>query len=260
MPRIGFGVWQIPKNSTASCVAHALDAGYRHIDTAAVYRNEAEVGEGLRASRVARGEIFVTTKVSNDDHGFDRTLAAFEKSIGRIGLDYLDLYLIHWPCPARGLQVETWRALVRLQAEGRVRSIGVSNFEPQHIRDIIDATGIVPAVNQIELHPRFQQRRLRATNEKLGIVTESWSPLGQGALLDDKTVRSQAEKYRRQPAQIVLRWHLQSGLAIIPRSASPRHIVANLDIEDFALDPEDVAALDALDRRNGRIGPDPLVF
>jgi 2,5-diketo-D-gluconate reductase A len=260
MPQVGYGVFKIPPAETEEAVRTALDAGYRSIDTATMYQNEESVGRALAASGLPREDVFVTTKLNNDSHGFDAALQAFEASRRRLGVDYLDLYLIHWPLPARDKYVETWRALVRLREDGLARSIGVSNFQPAHLDRIIDATGVVPAVNQVELHPYLAQPRLRAQHADLGIATEAWSPLAKGGeLLSDQTVTGLAEKYGRTPAQIVLRWHVQLGNVVIPKSVTPERIRANLDVFGFELDPDDMAEIEALDRAQ-RTGPDPDRF
>ncbi|MDP3172892.1 MAG: aldo/keto reductase [Phenylobacterium sp.] len=260
MPQLGLGVWQTPADETAQAVKAALDAGYRSVDTAAIYRNEKGVGEGLRAASVARDDVAVTTKLWNEQQGFDSALKAFDDSLGRLGLDYVDLYLIHWPCPSRELYVDSWRALIRLKQEGRARSIGVSNFRAEHLQRIIDETGVTPAVNQIELHPRWQQQAMRDVDAGLGIITESWSPLGQGVLLADPALIAIAAKHGRTPAQVVIRWHLDLGLMVIPKSVTPSRIVENFQVFDFKLDAQDIAAISALDDANGRIGPDPAAF
>lgn len=258
IPQVGLGVWQTPNDDAAMVVKTALDAGYRHIDTAAAYRNEKGVGEGIRASGLSRDEVFVTTKLWNDNQGYDETLVAAEKSLGRLGLDHLDLYLIHWPAPKKGLFVETWKAFVRLKEEGRVKSIGVSNFAAEHLDRIIGETGVAPAINQIELHPRFQQRALREANAERGVLTQSWSPLGQGQLLADPVIAAIAAKHGKTPAQVIIRWHVDSGLVVIPKSVTPARIVQNFGVFDFQLDAEDKAAIAGLDTDGGRIGPDPL--
>jgi 2,5-diketo-D-gluconate reductase A len=258
MPQLGLGVWRTPQDVAAEVVKTALQAGYRSVDTAAIYGNERGVGEGLKASGVARDDIFLTTKVWNDNQGFDATLAAFDKSLGRLGLESVDLYLIHWPAPKKDLYVETWKALVRLKEEGRAKSIGVSNFAPEHLQRVMDETGVVPAVNQIELHPSFQQRALRDFHARHGIHTESWSPLGQGKQLEDPIVVEIAARHGRSPAQVVIRWHLDSGLIVIPKSVTPSRIVENFQVFDFKLDEEDLAKLGGLDAAAGRIGPDPV--
>lgn len=257
MPQLGLGVWRTPQEVAAEVVKTALEAGYRSVDTAAIYGNERGVGEGLRAAGVARDDIFLTTKLWNDNQGFDSTLTAFDKSLGRLGLETVDLYLIHWPAPKKDLYVDTWKALVRLKEEGRAKSIGVSNFQPEHLQRIIDETGVVPAVNQVELHPSFQQRALRDAHAKHGIHTESWSPLGQGKQLKDPVVAEIARKHGRTPAQVVIRWHLDSGLIVIPKSVTPSRIVENFQVFDFKLDADDLAKLGGLDTAGGRIGPDP---
>lgn len=258
IPQIGLGVWQTPDDVAVTAVSAAIKAGYRHVDTAAIYQNEKGVGEGLRASGVARDDIYVTTKLWNDDQGYDSALKAYDKSLGRLGIDKADLYLIHWPSPHRGLYVDSWKALVRLKEEGRVGAIGVSNFASEHLDRIIDATGVTPVLNQIELHPDFQQRELRSLHDDLGVRTESWSPLGQGKLLADPVIARIAAKHGRTPAQTIIRWHLDQGLIVIPKSVTPSRIVENFDVFGFALDAGDLAAIDALDGAGNRIGPDPL--
>jgi 2,5-diketo-D-gluconate reductase A len=257
IPQLGLGVFQTPPDITAAVVKIALASGYRHIDTAAIYVNEAGVGEGLRGSELARGEVFVTTKLWNADQGFDAALKAFDHSVQRLGVDYLDLYLIHWPSPRRDLYVDSWRALVRLKQEGRVRSIGVSNFGAEHLKRIVDETGVVPVLNQVELHPHFQQRALIETHQALGIATQSWSPLGQGKDLADPVIGAIAARLGRTPAQVIIRWHLDSGLIVIPKSVTPKRIAENFDVFGFTLGAEDMAAIAALDSPDGRIGPDP---
>ena len=256
IPQVGFGVFQIPPDETADAVAHALRVGYRGVDTAAAYGNEAEVGEAVRAGSEA---VFVTTKLWNSDHGRDRTLRAFEQSLDRLGLERIDLYLIHWPAPARDRYVETWKALTELRDGGRARSIGVSNFEIDHLERILDATGVAPAVNQVELHPRFQQSDLRRFHSEHGIVTEAWSPLAQGGVLEDPVVAELASAHGRTPAQVVLRWHLQLGNVVIPKSATPARIEENFAIFDFRLDDDAMRAMEGLDAGE-RIGPDPATF
>ena len=260
IPQLGFGVFQVPPEETAAAVSHALRTGYRHIDTAAAYRNEAAVGEAIRASGVKREDVFVTTKLWNRDHGADKAPRAFERSLERLGDDYVDLYLIHWPVPQRNLYVETWQTLIALHDDGRARSIGVSNFEVEHLERIIEATGVVPAVNQVELHPRFQQRELRRFHAARGILTEAWSPLGRGLLIEDETVASIAEAKRRTPAQIVLRWHIQLGNVVIPKSVTPQRIEENARIFDFELEGDEMQAIASLDSPDGRIGPEPSKF
>ncbi len=258
IPQIGLGVWQTPNDTAVEAVKTALQAGYRHIDTAAAYRNEKGVGEGVKASGLSREDVFVTTKLWNDNQGYDETLVAAEKSLGRLGLDHLDLYLIHWPAPRKDLYVQTWKAFVRLKEEGRVKSIGVSNFAAVHLDRIIGETGVAPAINQIELHPRFQQTALREANAARGVLTQSWSPLGQGQLLADPVIGSIASKHGKTPAQVIIRWHIDSGLVVIPKSVTPERIVQNFGVFDFQLDDADKAAIAGLDSADGRIGPDPL--
>ncbi|MDT4996831.1 MAG: 2,5-diketo-D-gluconate reductase [Pseudonocardiales bacterium] len=257
MPQLGFGVFQVPLAETQAAVTAALQAGYRSIDTAAMYRNEQGVGAALAAADVGREEIFLTTKLNNNAHGYDQALAAFEASRLALGVDYVDLYLIHWPLPARDRYVETWEALLSLQADGRVRAAGVSNFQPAHLRRLVDETGGTPALNQVELHPYLVQQELRDLHAELGIVTEAWSPLAKGGrLLTDPLITGLAEKYGKTPAQIVIRWHLQLGNVVIPKSVTPSRIAENIDVFDVELAPDDVAAITALNR-DERTGPDP---
>ncbi|MDX3234422.1 aldo/keto reductase [Streptomyces sp. ME03-5709C] len=259
MPQLGFGVFQVPDADTKAAVTSALEAGYRSIDTAAIYGNEAGVGQALAASGIARDELFVTTKLWNGDQGYDSTLAAFDASLVKLGLDHVDLYLIHWPAPGRDTYRETWRAFERIQAEGRARAIGVSNFQPAHLQRLIDDSDVVPAVNQVELHPRLQQAGLRAFHARHGIATEAWSPLAQGAVLKDPVVTGIAGRLGRTPAQVILRWHLQLGNVVIPKSVTPERIRQNIDVFDFALTEDDITAITALDDGT-RIGPDPDAF
>lgn len=259
IPQVGFGTFQVPPRDTERVVSIALEAGYRSIDTAAAYHNEEGVGKAIASSGVPRDEIFVTTKLWNADHGYDQALRAFDASARRLGLDIVDLYLIHWPVPSADRYVETWKALEKLAADGRVRAIGVSNFAAEHLRRLLAETGTVPAVNQIELHPYFPQTELRALHAEHGIATEAWSPLGQGTVLSDPTITRLADRYGVTPAQLVLRWHLQLGNIVIPKSANPTRIRQNRDIFSFALSDEDVAAITALDTGR-RIGADPATF
>ncbi|MGP3757300.1 Aldo/keto reductase [Streptomyces sp. LamerLS-316] len=256
IPQLGFGVFQVPDDETTAAVASALEAGYRSIDTAAVYGNEAGVGRALAESGIARDELFVTTKLWNADQGYDATLAAFDTSLAKLGLDHVDLYLIHWPTPARDLYTDTWRALEKLLADGRIRAAGVSNFQPAHLRRLAEESSLVPAVNQIELHPGLQQSELRAVHAEYGIATEAWSPLAQGALLNEEAIVAVAGRHGKTPAQAVLRWHLQLGNIVIPKSVTPARIRQNIDVFDFELSAADMDAIAGLDR-GMRTGPDP---
>jgi 2,5-diketo-D-gluconate reductase A len=260
MPQLGFGVFQVPDDETEAAVTTALEVGYRSIDTAAAYGNEAGVGAAIARSGIPRDELFVTTKLWNSEHGYDSTLRAFDNSLDLLGLDHLDLYLIHWPRPRVDKYVETWRALEKLLADGRTRAIGVSNFQPAHLRRVIDETGTVPAVNQIELHPYLTQREPRDVHAEHDIATEAWSPLAKGGdLLKEQVVTSLAEKYGRTAAQIVLRWHVQLGNVVIPKSVTPSRVRENFDLFDFELADDDVESISALDR-GLRTGPDPDQF
>ncbi|MFV0126867.1 aldo/keto reductase [Streptomyces sp. HMX112] len=260
MPQLGYGVWQVPDDEAAKAVGTALEAGYRSIDTAAIYENEKGTGQAIAASGIARDELFVTTKVWNSEQGYDSTLRAFDASLGKLGLDHVDLYLIHWPLPDRDLYVDTYKALEKIHADGRARAIGVSNFLPAHLERLLEETSVVPALNQIELHPQLQQAHARAFHAQHDIATEAWSPLGQGkGLLDVPTIVAIARKHGRTPAQVVLRWHLQLGNVVIPKSVTPSRIQENIDVFDFELDTDDMAALGALDEGK-RLGPDPATF
>ncbi len=263
IPSVGLGVFQTPPKETEQAVSAALQVGYRHIDTAAAYGNEREVGRAVKKSGIPRDEIFIVTKLWNADQGYDSTMKAFEKSSKRLGLNgeggYLDLYLIHWPVPAISEFVDTWRAFGAMRDLGHIRSIGVSNFAPEHLNTLIDATGIVPVVNQVELHPLMTQVELREVHKKLGIATEAWSPLGHGRLLDHPTITGIADAYGRTPAQVIIRWHVQVGNIVIPKSVNPERIASNFDVFDFELSDDDVTSISSLD--NGtRLGPDPCTF
>jgi 2,5-diketo-D-gluconate reductase A len=259
IPQLGFGVFQVPPGETEEVVAQALSVGYRHIDTAAAYRNEAEVGQAVHASGLERGEVFVTTKCPNDDHGYEQARRALDASLKRLEMDYVDLYLIHWPVPAHDKYVETWKAFIEARAEGLVRSIGVSNFQPAHLERIVRETGETPAINQIELHPYFQQRGLRHEHQELGIVTEAWSPLAQGKVLDDPAIVEIARAHSKTPGQVVIRWHLQIGNVVIPKSVTPQRIQENFDVFGFELSSAEMQAIDELDAGD-RTGPDPDTF
>ncbi|CQR60694.1 aldo/keto reductase [Streptomyces leeuwenhoekii] len=260
MPQLGFGVWQVPDDEAETAVATALEAGYRSIDTAAIYGNEEGTGKAIAASGLPREELFVTTKLWNDDQGYDATMRAFESSLAKLGLEYVDLYLIHWPLPSQDRYVDTYKAFEKLHADGLVRAIGVSNFLPEHLDRLIAETSVVPAVNQIELHPHLQQRAVREYHAGQGIATEAWSPLGQGkGLLEVPAIVAIARKHDRTPAQVVLRWHLQLGNVVIPKSVTPSRIKENIDVFDFSLDDEDLAAISALNE-DRRLGPDPATF
>ena len=259
IPQLGFGVFLVPPGETESSVTTALETGYRHIDTARIYDNEGEVGAALAKSGVARDELFVATKLWNADQGRDAALAAFDASLERLGLDHVDLYLIHWPVPSGDRYVETWTVLEEIAASGRARAIGVSNFQVPHLQRLIDETGTVPAVNQVELHPNLVQSELRAFHAEHGIATEAWSPLARGGLLDDPAIGKIAAKHGRTPAQVILRWHLQIGNVVIPKSVTSSRIAENLDVFGFELDADDVAAIEALDTGT-RIGPNPDEF
>ena len=257
IPQLGLGTYQMPEPETKDLVQAALEGGYRHIDTASAYGNERGVGQAVRESGVPRAELFVTTKLANLAHGYDSALEAFDESMEPLGLDVLDLYLIHWPVPAQDLYVDTWRALERLHADGRIRAIGVSNFQAEHLQRLLDETRTVPAVNQIELHPYLQQRELRRLHAELGIATEAWSPLAMaGSMLSDEVLVGVAEKHGRTAAQVVLRWHIEIGNVVIPKSARPERMAENASIFDFELDQDDLQAIASLDR-DGRIGAHP---
>lgn len=258
VPQLMFGTYLIPPDQTEAAVLAAFETGYRGVDTASVYGNEAGVGRAIRASALRREDVFVTTKLWNTDHGADAAKAALDASLDRLGLDYVDLYLIHWPVPTMGAYVETWAALCELAQGGRFRSLGVSNFLPGHLDQIIATTGVVPSLNQIELHPRLPQRELEAYCTKLGIAAQAWSPLAQGHVVGDPTVTRLAAKYRRTPAQVVLRWHLDRGHLLACKTVSQSRMAENAGIFDFSLEPDDILALGSLPPR--RYGPRPETF
>jgi 2,5-diketo-D-gluconate reductase A len=259
IPQLGFGVFQIPPEETQEKVEEALGVGYRHVDTAAAYRNEAGVGAAIAATGVRREDVFVTTKLWNSEQGYDSTLRAFEQSIERLGTGHVDLYLIHWPLPSKDLFLDTWRAFERIQEEGGARSIGVSNFRVEDLERLEQEAERRPTVNQIELHPRLQQAELRAWHGDHDVATEAWSPLAQGNLLEDGTIETVAAHHDRTPAQAILRWHLQIGNVVIPKSSNPERIRENFEVFDFELSEDDMAALERLDAGE-RTGPDPATF
>jgi 2,5-diketo-D-gluconate reductase A len=259
IPQLGFGVFQIPPDQTFEAVTTALQLGYRHIDTAQMYHNEKEVGQAIAKSGLDPQDVFVTTKLNNDKHGFDDAVAAFDQSLTDLGLERVDLFLIHWPLPTRGGFMDAWRALEQIYASGRARSIGVSNFQPHHLRRLHEQGRIPPAVNQIELHPHFSQAELRAFDTEHDIVTEAWSPLAQGRVLDDPTITSIAQAHERTPAQVVLRWQVQLGNVVFPKSVTPARMKENFQIFDFELTPSELGLISALDRGE-RTGPDPDTF
>jgi 2,5-diketo-D-gluconate reductase A len=257
IPQLGLGVWQVDPDITAKVVGWGIDAGYRLIDTAQGYRNEEGVGEAIRAASVPRGELYITSKLRNGAHRRDDALKAFDGTMEKLGIEQLDLFLIHWPLPSQDKYVEAWKTLIELRDGGRIKSIGVSNFNQDHLERIIGETGVTPAVNQIELHPRFQQRDKREFHAMHDIRIESWSPLGSGRLLDDPTIAKIAGKHGKSVAQAIVRWHLQEGLIVIPKSVNKDRIAANYDVSDFELDAEDLKAIDGLDSPDGRTGPNP---
>ena len=257
IPQLGFGVFQVPPEDTADVTTRALLAGYRHIDTAAGYRNEAGVGQAVHAAGLSRDEVFITTKLHNDDHL--QADKALRHSLGQLEMEHVDLYLIHWPVPSQDRYVETWQGLIEAQKQGLTRAIGVSNFQPAHLERIIGETGVTPAINQVELHPRLQQPGLRREHADHGIVTEAWSPLAQGQVLGDPVIVEIAEAHDKTPAQVVIRWHLQLGNVVIPKSVTPERIEENFDVFDFHLSDSEMAAIEALDAGE-RTGPDPDTF
>jgi len=262
MPQLGFGVWQVPDDEAEKAVTAALAAGYRRIDTAKLYFNEEGVGRALAESGIPRADLFVTTKLWNDEHDYDKALRAFDTSLAKLGLDYVDLYLIHWPVPKQDRYLDAWKALQKVYADGRAKAIGVSNFRVGDLDRVLAGADVAPAVNQIELHPRFSQPELRAYHARHGIHTEAWSPLGQGkGLLDDPVLAKIAAVHDRTPAQVVLRWHLQLGNVVIPKSVTPARIAENFDVFDFTLSDDEVAEITGMDQgTGGRIGNDPATM
>jgi 2,5-diketo-D-gluconate reductase A len=260
IPQLGFGVFQIDPSDTAEAVMTALEAGYRHIDTAQMYGNEAEVGEAIARSDVPRDQLWITTKCNNSNHGYDDAQSALDESLQKMGLDHVDLYLIHWPLPGKDLYVETWKGFEKAQADGKVRTIGVSNFQPHHLDRLLEETDTVPAVNQIELHPHMQQAGLRSYHERHGIRTEAWSPIGQGrGLLDAPELSEIAQAHGKSPAQVVLRWHVQIGNIVFPKSSTAERIRENYAIFDFELGDDEVETINGMERAE-RLGPDPDKF
>jgi len=258
IPQLGFGVWQVEPDEVEKAIGAAFDAGYRHIDTAAMYGNEEGVGRAIAASGIDRSELFITTKLNNDSHGREESVAALEESLGKLGLDYVDLYLIHWPLPGVDRYVETWKGFEELYRDGKARSIGVSNFHENHLNRLAAETDVTPAVNQVEVHPFFTQTALRQVNADRGILTEAWTPLGRGDL-ESPTIGSIAEEVGKSPAQVVIRWHVQEGNVVFPKSVTPSRIVENFDVFDFELTDAQVTAISALDQGD-RTGPDPDEF
>jgi len=257
IPQIGLGVWQVDPDITAKVVRWGIEVGYRLIDTAEGYRNEEGVGEAIRAAGVPRDELFITSKLRNGAHQRDEALRAFDDTMRKLGIDRIDLFLIHWPVPSQNKYVEAWKTLVELKQAGRIKSVGVSNFNQDHLERIIGETGVTPVVNQIELHPRFQQRDKREFHKKHNIHIESWSPLGSGRLLADPTLEKLAKKHGKSVAQVIIRWHLQEGLVVIPKSIHQERIASNFDVFGFELDASDMQTIRGLDSRDGRTGPDP---
>lgn len=256
--QLGFGVWEIPDGDAAAILGKAFAAGFRHIDCAQAYGNEKGVGQAVRESGLPRGDIFVTTKMRTSHYPYDKALKSVEASLDRMGLDYIDLFLLHWPVPSHdGLFLEAFMALIELRAAGRIKSIGVSNFLPEHIERLVAETGVTPAVNQLELHPHYQQRPVRAAHQQLGIAIQSYSPLGRGALLGEPVIAGIAEKHEKNPAQVIIRWHLQQGLIVLPKTGTPARVAENFDVFDFVLTAEEMAMIDALDRTDGKLLPDP---
>ena len=263
IPQLGFGVFQVPPEDTAATVVQAFEAGYRHIDTAQMYGNEAGVGEAIKTSGLARDDLYVTTKLNNSFHRPDDARREIDASLEKLGLDQVDLFLIHWPLPTQydGDFVQTWRALIEAQEAGKTRSIGVSNFQPAHLDRIIEETGVVPVVNQVEVHPFFSNEDVRAADQRHGVLTEAWSPIAKGKVMDDDTIGEIASAVGRTPAQVTLRWHVQRGDIVFPKSMNPDRMRQNFEIFDFELEPAHMSAIDGLDRgEEGRTGPNPDTF
>lgn len=260
IPQLGYGVWKISDSDVTDAVKQALKVGYRHIDTAKAYGNESGVGRGIAEEGLERKSIFLATKVWNSDQGYDKTMKAFDESIRLLNVDAVDLYLIHWPVPARDLFVDTWKALIRLKQENRVRSIGVCNFRIVDLERLIKETGVAPAINQVELHPQFQQKQLRIFHDKNNILTEAWAPLGRGQFLDNAILKKIADEHHKTVAQIILRWHMEMGTVAIPKSHVPARIAENFNIFDFQLTAANHDAIASLDRVDGRLGPNPSEF
>lgn len=260
IPQLGYGVWQVGNDEAISAISEALKVGYRHIDTAAIYGNEEGTGKAINESGIARGDIYLTTKLWNKEQGYESTLKAFDESLKKLGTDYVDLYLIHWPLPSKDLFMETWRAFIKIKEEGRAKSIGVSNFRTADLERILKESDVVPVLNQIELHPQFQQDELRLFHSKHNIATEAWSPLGQGTILENPTLKTIAEKHGKSVAQVILRWHIETGNIVIPKSVTPARIKENFEVFDFSLNGTDHDAITKLDKTDGRIGPNPATF
>ena len=259
IPQLGFGLWQVPNEITARSVAAAIKVGYRSLDSAQGYQNEQGLGDAIRDAQVARNQLFITSKLRNGGHAYDTALKSFDESMRKLRIEQIDLFLIHWPVPKQDKYVEAWKAFVKLQKDGRIKSIGVSNFNPDHHERIIGETGVAPVVNQIELHPGFQQRGVRAFHKQHAIAIESWSPLGSGRWLQDPTIAAIGKKHGKSVAQTIIRWQLDQGLIVIPKSVTPSRIAENFNVFDFKLDAEDTAGIDALDNPRGRVGSDPAV-
>lgn len=260
IPQLGYGVWQVGNDEAVTAVSEALKVGYRHIDTAAIYGNEEGTGKAIKESGIARKDIYLTTKLWNKEQGYESTLKAFDASLKKLGTDYVDLYLIHWPLPSKDLFMETWRAFIKIKEEGRAKSIGVSNFQTADLERVLKESDVVPVINQIELHPQFQQDELRLFHSKHDIATEAWSPLGQGTILENPTLKSIAEKHGKSVAQVILRWHIETGNIVIPKSVTPARIKENFEVFDFSLNGTDHDAITKLDKTDGRIGPNPATF